>query len=66
MPVRASADLMGVWAGGSDHACVAVPSIWSLVSDVAAYVDTLASWADVVVASNPAVFASAVVATAAG
>jgi len=66
VPVRASTVPMVVWAAGSDHVCVAVPSLCSLVAVVNASVDALATWADVVDASAPTVAASTAVADAAG
>ena len=43
VPVRASNVPMEVWAGGSDHVCIAVPSLCSLVTIDVASVDALAT-----------------------
>ena len=65
VPVRASVILMAVWAGGSELVYIAVPGLCSLVIVVVAFVDALATWADVFAASAPTVSASAAVVAAA-
>jgi len=43
VPALASIVPMVIWAGGLDHGCVAVPSLWSLVAVVAVSRDALAT-----------------------
>ena len=64
--VRAFFFPMVVWAGGSDPVCIAVPGLWSLVTDVATSMDALATYTDIFAASAPAVSDLAAAAAAVG